>query len=87
MLRSMSATNMSMPFLDKVNVQANQKDKIVDRKALKLNLSTINHQQPPKVISHQRIASTRTENMKKQNRELLPPMGNTIHRNRITGMN
>lgn len=85
MLRSMSATNMSMPFLDKVNVQAKNTTKKAN--PLQLNLSNVRQPHPPNVISHHRIASTRTENLKKNNRDMLPPMGNTIQRNRVLGMN
>lgn len=80
-LRSMSATNMSMPFLDKVQVGV--KEPKNRRKAFELdfqNLSAnydkeVNGLNQAQQLSHQRLASTRTE-IKKANKELLPPMGN-----------
>lgn len=70
MLRSMSATNMSMPFLDKV--QVSRKESIKKRKPLPLDFNNLSANHDKEIyksnqaeqISHPRLASTRTENNK-----------------------
>lgn len=81
-LRSMSATNMSMPFLDKVQVG---KEPMKKRATFQLDLNSLSANYDKDIyaanqaqqISHQRLASTRTEN-KKSRKELLPPIGQSL---------